>query len=484
MATASTSFFGHPRGLSTLFFTEMWERFSYYGMRAILILFMTASIESGGLGFTDGKAAAIYGIYTSCVYLTSLPGGWIADRFLGLRRTVVLGGVLIAAGEFLLAVPGEVSFYAGLAFIIFGTGFLKPNVSTLVGKLYSENDNRRDSGFTIFYIGINVGAFIAPLIIGYVSQRIHWNYGFAIAGLGMVLGVLQFMWGTKHLQGAGEHPVPPKDAEDANRQRKILAALVGGTTALGAIILASGMSATTVADLLGVLLALTFFIVFGFLFKMGDWSTVERKRIAAIGILIIAASIFWSSFEQAGSTLNLFADRNTDNQLFGWAFPSSFFQSLNSFYLFGLGPLVAALWIRLGSRNPAPPQKFAWGLIFVGAGFLWLVFGAADAADGSLVSPVWLCGTYFLHTIGELLLSPVGLSTLTKLAPVRIAGFMMGVWFLSNAMGNYLGGRLGALYQELPLTTLFGVVAATGIVAGLILLLFSKKITRLMGGIR
>ncbi len=484
MANAAGTFFGHPRGLSTLFFTEMWERFSYYGMRAILILFMTASVESGGMGFSVGKAAAIYGIYTSCVYLMSLPGGWIADRFTGLQKAVILGGVLIALGEFLLAIPGETTFYAGLAVVIVGTGFLKPNVSTLVGKLYSEQDTRRDSGFTIFYIGINIGAFLAPLIIGYISQRIHWNYGFAVAGIGMILGVVQFIWGAKYLEGAGKDPIPPKDEADARKQRKNLAALIGGITVLGAFILASDMSATAVADLLGVLLVLIFFVVFFFLFRMSDWTPVERKRIAAIGILIVAASIFWSSFEQAGSTLNLFADRNTNNQVFGWEFPSSYFQSMNSFYLFGLGPLFAALWLKLGSRNPSAPVKFAGGLIFVGTGFLWLVFGAMQAEEGQLVSPAWLAGTYFLHTIGELLLSPVGLSTLTKLAPARVAGFMMGVWFLSNTMGNYLGGRLGGLYQELSLTTLFGVVALTGILSGLLLLIFSRKISQLMSGIR
>lgn len=484
MAASDTSFFGHPRGLSTLFFTEMWERFSYYGMRAILILFMTAPAATGGLGFDDAKAAAIYGIYTSCVYLLSLPGGWIADRFLGLRRTIILGGILISAGEFLLAIPGETQFYLGLIVIVFGTGLLKPNASTLVGKLYTENDVRRDSGFTIFYIGINLGAFLSPLIVGYVGQRINWNYGFAIAGLGMVIGVLQFMWGSKNLNGAGDYPVPPKDAADAAQHRKMLAWFIGALTVIGALILASGMSATAIADLLGVLLIVIFFVVFGFLLTTGDWTKTERNRIFVIGVLVLAATIFWSSFEQAGSTLNFFADRNTDNRIFGWAYPSSYFQSLNSFYLFGLGPLFAALWIKLGTKNPSPPWKFSWGLILVGAGFLWLVGGAARATDGHLVSPMWLCGTYFLHTAGELLLSPVGLSTMTKLAPVRIAGFMMGVWFLSNAMGNYLGGRLGAYYQQLPLTTLFGLVAMSSIGLGVLLLIFSKRITNLMGGVK
>lgn len=484
MASADTSFFGHPRGLSTLFFTEMWERFSYYGMRAILILFMTAPAATGGLGFTDAKAAAVYGIYTSAVYLMSLPGGWIADRFLGLRRCVILGGILIALGEFLLAVPGEPTFYSGLIVIILGTGLLKPNASTLVGTLYQENDVRRDSGFTIFYIGINVGAFLAPFIVGGVGQKVNWNYGFALAGIGMVLGVIQFLWGTKHLKGAGEHPVPPKDAADAARQRRMLMAFIGALTVTIAAIAVTEIDVIRVADALGGLLLLTFFVVFGFLLSAGDWTTTERNRILVIGVLVLAAAIFWSIFEQAGSTLNLFADRNTDNRIFGWEFPSSYFQSLNSFYLFGLGPLFAALWLKLGSRNPSPPLKFALGLILAGLGFLWLVGGAAQATGGNRVSPIWLAGIYLFTTAGEMLLSPVGLSTMTKLAPTRVAGFMMGVWFLSNSMGNYLGGRMAAFYRELPLTTLFGLVAAFGIGFGVLLLMMSRPITRLMGGVK
>ncbi len=481
---ADTAFFGHPAGLSTCFFTEMWERFSYYGMRAILILFMTAPVASGGLGFDDATAAAVYGIYVSSVYLLNLPGGWLADRFLGQQRSVILGGMLIAAGQGLLAVPNLTAFYSGLAVIAFGTGLLKVNVSTLVGQLYSDQDKRRDAGFTIYYLGINLGAFLAPLIVGYIGQQINWRWGFAAAGVGMVAGVVQFILGIGKLRGAGKDPVPPRTPEESGTQRRLLAGFVGLLIVTAVVTVASGVSAATFADILGIVLAFIFFGVFAYLLSTGDWTPTERNRIIVIGVLVLAATVFWSSFEQAGSTLNLFADRNTDNRVFGFAYPSSWFQSLNSAYLFVLGPLFAALWIRLGPRDPAPPVKFPFGLIFVGLGFWWLALGAAQSAGGALVSPIWLAGTYLLHTVGELLLSPVGLSTVTKLAPARVASLMMGVFFLSNAMGNYLGGRLGAVYQSLPLTTLFGTVGACGVLAGILLLLFAKPITRLMGGVR
>jgi POT family proton-dependent oligopeptide transporter len=480
----NTGFFGHPRGLATLFFTEMWERFSYYGMRALLILFMTAAAADGGLGLGVVEAGAIYGIYTSSVYLMSLPGGWIADRFLGQRRAVLYGGVLIAAGQFLLATPGMAFFYGGLAVLVLGTGLLKPNVSTIVGQLYEPGDTRRDAGFSIFYIGINLGAFLAPLFCGYAGQRINWRLGFALAGVGMVLGIIQYQFGQKHLGAAGLHPVPADSAQERRQQWRRLWMLAGAIAALAAALAFGAFTAESFANLLGAALLLTFFAVFGAMFAAGKWTPVERNRLIVIALLVAAATLFWSSFEQAGSTLNLFAERSTDNRAFGWTFPASFYQSLNSFYVFTLAPVFAWFWVKLGERNPSPPWKFALGLIFVGLGFAVMVPAGQAALGGAKVSPLWLFATYLLHTIGELLLSPVGLSAITKLAPGRVAGFMMGVWFLSNAMGNYLGGRLASLYESFPLDALFGAVAAFGIGFGVLLALVAKPITRLMGGVK
>jgi POT family proton-dependent oligopeptide transporter len=480
----NSGFFGHPRGLATLFFTEMWERFSYYGMRALLILFMTAAVGDGGLGMGVVEAGAIYGIYTSSVYLMSLPGGWIADRFIGQRRAVLYGGILIAAGQFLLATPGMAFFYAGLATLVMGTGLLKPNVSTIVGQLYEQGDARRDAGFSIFYIGINLGAFLAPLICGYAGQEINWRLGFAIAGVGMLVGLVQYQLGGKHLGEAGLHPVPPANEKERVKQRRQLWITATVITGVLVLIASGAFTVQSFANVLGVTLLLTFFIVFGFLFSAGDWTPLERNRLIVIALLVIAATLFWSSFEQAGSTLNLFAERSTNNRLFGFEYPASFFQSLNSFYIFGLAPVFAWLWVKLGDRNPSPPWKFSLGLVFVGLGFALLVPAAQQALGGAKVSPMWLFGTYFLHTVGELLLSPVGLSAITKLAPTRVAGFMMGVWFLSNAMGNYLGGRLASFYESFPLDSLFGIVAAFGIGFGVLLALVAKPITRLMGGVK
>ncbi len=484
MASGTSTFFGHPRGLSTLFFTEMWERFSYYGMRALLILFMTASVADGGLGMGVVEAGAIYGIYTSSVYLMSLPGGWVADRFLGQRRAVFYGGVLIAAGQFLLAVPGMAFFYGGLATIVLGTGLLKPNVSTMVGQLYEPGDPRRDAGFSIFYIGINLGAFLAPLICGYVGETINWRWGFAVAGVGMALGLAQYRFQERHLGTAGLHPVPAESPKDASQQRTRLAQLAGVIGVVLALMAFGVFSAEQFANVLGVALILTFFAVFGFFFTTGDWTPAERNRLIVIALLVIAATLFWSSFEQAGSTLNLFADRSTNKDVFGIELKASYFQSLNSFFMFSLAPLFAWLWITLGRRDPAPAWKFSLGLIFVGLGFAVLVPAARLSEGGQLVSPLWLCGTYFLHTVGELCLSPVGLSAITKLAPARVAGFMMGVWFLSNAMGNYLGGRLASFYESFPLDSLFGWVAVFGIGFGIVMALAARPITRLMGGVR
>ncbi len=483
MATTSTqdrAFFGHPRGLSTLFFTEMWERFSYYGMRALLLLYMTAPLAAGGLGFDAAQGGAIYGLYTSMVYMATLPGGWIADRLIGPRRAVLYGGILIACGHFSMAVPSLATFYFGLFLIVIGTGLLKGNVSVIVGRLYGATDHRRDAGFSIFYMGINLGAFIAPLVCGYLGQQINWHLGFAAAGVGMVFGVIQYVMGGQNLGDAGLHPAPAASPEAAAALKR-QAQTWGGAIAALALVIGVGaytgmlpIAATQVADGAGVFLLLVTLGFFGWLFFSGGWTPEERKRLYVIGVLFFAASLFWSVFEQAGSTLNLFADRSTRNEAFGYAYPSTWFQSMNSLFIFALAPVFAWLWVKLAStgKEPSSPAKFAFGLIFVGAGFAILIMPARMSEQGMLVSPMWLTATYLLHTIGELALSPVGLSAMTTLAPPRIAGLMMGVWFLAAAVGNFIGGRVAGFYEAFALPTLFGSVAAFAILAGLILLAF------------
>jgi POT family proton-dependent oligopeptide transporter len=486
-ATYDTSFFGHPRGLSTLFFTEMWERFSYYGMRALLILFMTAAPAAGGLGFDTARAGAIYGLYTSMVYMTTLPGGWIADRLIGPQRAVLYGGILIASGHFSMAVPSLTTFYLGLLLIVIGTGLLKGNVSVIVGRLYSASDARRDAGYSIFYMGINTGAFIAPLVCGYLGQRVDWHAGFAAAGVGMVLGLIQYTAGLKYLGDAGKYPATTGSSEEMVRQRRTALRWTMATIA-AIVVLGAGaytgalpVTATLVADAAGYFLLALTVAFFGWLYLSPGWTPAERKQLYVIGVLFLAAALFWSQFEQAGSTLNLFADRNSRNSLLGWEFPSTWYQSLNSLFIIALAPLFAWLWVWLARRGsePSSPAKFGWGLVLVGAGFAVLVGGAALAERGIMVSPMWLVVVYFLHTCGELALSPVGLSAMSKLAPLRIGGLIMGVWFLASAVGNYIGGRLAAFYEAMTLPSLFGSVAAFGIAAGVLLLLFARPMRRL-----
>jgi proton-dependent oligopeptide transporter, POT family len=477
------SFFGHPRGLSTLFFTEMWERFSYYGMRALLILFMTATVQKGGLGFTTSKAGAVYGLYTAMVFLLSLPGGWIADRVTGQRRAVFWGGVIIAAGHFSMAVPRIDTFYLGLALIVVGTGLLKPNISTMVGFLYTEKDARRDSGFSIFYMGINIGAMISPLICGYLGENMNWHYGFGAAGVGMTIGLIQYEAGAKYLGQAGlDNEGTPRDV------RLFQLGLIATAIIImaGVVLTATGLlsfSAERISDAFGLILLAIVVVFFAWLLTATGYSSRDRGRFWAILVLFIASSLFWAAFEQAGSTLNLFAERNTN--LHAWDFPlwglyrASYFQAINSVFIIALAPVFAWIWIALRRREPSVTAKFSIGLVFVGLGFAILI----PIAGGAAVSPWWLTATYFLHTVGELCLSPVGLSAITKLAPARICGLMMGVWFLSISVGDYLGGRAASVYDVFPLPALFGIVGGICIGAGLLLFLLLRPMKRLMGGV-
>ena len=483
------AFFGHPRGLSTLFFTEMWERFSYYGMRALLLLYMTAPLSAGGLGFDAAQGGAIYGLYTSMVYMTALPGGWIADRLIGQRRAVLYGGILIASGHFCMAFPSLSTFYLGLFLIVLGTGLLKGNVSVIVGQLYGEKDQRRDAGFSIFYMGINLGAFIAPLICGYLGQEIGWHVGFAAAGVGMTFGVVQYLVGSRHLGDAGVSPVPAgSPAEAAALKRSVaiwgsllvaLVVIVGGGAYTGVL----PITAKQIADAAGVFLLLVTAGFFGWLFLSGGWTPAEKKRLYVIAVLFIASALFWSVFEQAGSTLNLFADRSTNNTLLGNPFPSTWFQSLNSLFLIFLAPVFAWIWQSMAKRGiePTSSAKFAFGLVFAGLGFAILIAPARMAEQGALASPMWLTLTYLLHTIGELALSPVGLSAKTVLAPPRIAGLVMGVWFLATSVGNFIGGRVASFYESFAVPSLFTAIAVFAIAAGVVLLALVRPINRMAG---
>ncbi len=432
-----SQWFGHPRGLSTLFFTEMWERFSYYGMRAFLILYMTASVANGGLGFDDRHAATVYGNYVGSVWLTPIIGGLIADRLLGQYRSVLLGGSIIALGHFTLAFKTLSTFYAGLVLIVIGTGLLKPNVSTIVGSLYEDGDARRDAGFSVFYMGINLGAFIGPIIAGGLAQKVNWHLGFAMAGVGMVLGLIQYVLGRSHIE--------PGLARLAARPKPVKAAAGTG----------------------------------------GGFSAQEWKRIAVVFVLFVFASIFWGAYEQAGSTLNLFGDRYTNNTVLGVAYPSSWYVSVQAFFVIALSPVFAWIWIKLGPRQPSVPAKFALALLFGGIAFLLLVPAGAMAQSAAAVkvSPLWLVAAYFIEEWGELCLSPVGLSAVTKLAPTRIVSLMMGVFFLSNSLGNKLAGWTAGFFSSMPLSQLFGAVAAVCLVAAVIMFALVKPVKGLMGGV-
>lgn len=477
MQAHDRSFLGHPRGLATLFFTEMWERFSYYGIRALLILYMTAEAPKG-LGLDVPTAGAIYGLFTGCAYLFALPGGWIGDRFLGQQGSVVLGGLLISAGNLAMMLPSIGSFVLSLLVIAMGTGLLKTNATSAVGGLYAESDVRRDSGFSIYYFGVNLGAGIAPLICGYVGQQIDFRYAFGLAGVCMIAGLIQFRaTAARYLGEVGRLPVSPASSQDRRMLGFGAALLIAATLAVPLF----GISIAAVADAFGVLLLVTVVGVFGGLLLNKGFTASERKRIVVVGVLFVASALFWSIFEQAGSTLNLFADRSTDNRIFGWGFPSSYFQSVNSIFIYALTPFFVWLWVKMGERNPSPAVKFAIGLFGAGGGFLVM---ALAATAGAKVSPLWLVACYFLHSVGELCLSPVGLSAMTKLAPARIGGFMMGVWFLSISLGNYMGGRMSSFYETLPLDQLFGYVGAFGCAVGVLLLAGSRPVTRLMGGVK
>lgn len=485
------TFFGHPRGLATLFFTEMWERFSYYGMRALLILFMTAAVagDNPGMGLTDGTAAAIYGLYTSLVYLLALPGGWVADKIWGQQKAVFVGGSIIALGHFSMAVPSDQTFFLGLILIVIGTGLLKPNVSTIVGELYPEGGAARDAGFSVYYMGINIGAFLGPLACGYFGEGINWHYGFSLAGFGMVLGLIQYKLGTKHLGTAGSFRTNDAPEEVASKSRKFYL-ITGLSTALLVVfgyLVSSGVFPLTLTDIaegLGSSILIIVAIYFIYLIFFAGHTALEKKRLGIIFWLFILAAIFWSGFEQAGSSLNLFADRMTDRTFGSWEMPASWLQSVNSTFIIIFAPIFGSIWVTLARINKHPNflVKFALGLLGLGAGFFVIAWGAANAEPGT-VGITFLIVTYFLHTVGELCLSPVGMSSITKLAPEGRVGQMMGIWFVATALGNLIAGLVAGDIGNLGFDGLFQQVALISAGAGVVALLLAFPLRRFTGGV-
>ena len=480
---------GQPAGLSTLFFTELWERFSYYGMRALLTLFMVAPLADGGLGFGTEDAARFYGNYTMAVYMLAIPGGYVADHWLGARRAVLIGGIIIACGHFALAAPWGVSFTGGLILIALGTGLLKPNISAMVGALYGKDDPRRDAGFSIFYLGINLGAFIAPLITGFLAQSTwfkawlashgfdpahSWHWGFGAAGVGMTLGLIAFVLRRARLAGVGHAP------QGARLPIAKTAAVLAGTGALMGLVVLSDRPGFQWLSWLFVILPLIAIFYFA---RSAD---LDRKRLAAVFAFFLAAMVFWALFEQAGFALALFADQATASTLFGWSFPSSWYQSLNPLFVISLAPVFAWGWVAMGDLQPTSPIKFTLGLAFLTLSYVLMVPAAALTAQGK-VSPLWLVGLFFLQTMGELCLSPVGLATMTRLAPPSLVGLILGVWFLAASFGNKIAGLIGGEFHAADpgkLVTFFGGLAVVAGVATVGMFAASPRLKRLMGQVR
>ena len=565
-ALAGGTFLGHPRGLSTLFFTEMWERFSYYGLRALLILFMTATLagENPGLDFGEAKAGAVLGLYTSMVYLLTLPGGWVADNLWGQRKAVFVGGVIIAMGHFTLApplvgAPDIPSFYLGLLFIVIGTGLLKPNVSTMVGDLYPDPDSmpteherdevgaKRDAAFSIFYMGINIGAMLGPFICSSLGEGLDWGWltfegswhlGFSAAGFGMILGLIQYRLGGKYLGDAGrfETTDPPEVVKRRSDRFFLGTAAVAAAVAVMVWMMVSGVvgiTLNTFATWVGygiLLVAILFFawLILGLLWAgglmalflvlsvalgggldAGQWAIVttlgvfiaaniglitlrretvpvEKQRLMVIFWLFLLAAIFWSGFEQASSSLNLFARDLTDRTIFGATIPAGWLQNINPFFIIVLAPVFGGMWTWLAhrDRNPSIPMKFALGLLGLAAGFFVIAWGAANATPTDGASMAWLVVTYFLFTAGELALSPVGLSAMTKLAPPGRLGQMMGVWFIAAALGNLFAGLVAGGLETLAPSALFRMVALFTAAAGIVALLASPWVKRLTHGVK
>ena len=485
----------HPAGLRTLFFTEMWERFSYYGMRALLVLFMVDAVR-GGMGLDDKTATAIYGLYTAAVYLMALPGGWLADRICGAQRAVWYGGIIIALGHFTLALPWTQTFYLGLVFVVVGSGTLKPNMSGLVGELYPEGGARRDAGFTIFYMGVNLGAAIGPIVCGWLAEAIGWHWGFAAAGVGMILGLIQFKLSRHLLGNAGVRR--GNEAPLHLSERVILFCGIPAVLIVLALVMMGWLHLNPVrlAQAMAYVILAIGAVFFAGAFLFADLNKIEKERVAMILVLFLASALFWAGFEQAGSSFNLFAERYTA-RFAAWLpirslhheVPAAWFQMLGPVFIIAFAPIFAWLWVWLAQRNldPSIPVKFALGLLLLAAGFAVMAGATMVVISGHRAAPEWLVMTYLLHTFGELCLSPVGLSSVTKLAPRKLAGQMMGIWFLATSLGELLAGLLAGEFNpeaihSWPRLYLKIILLSSG--AGVLLVLLSRPIKRLMSGVK
>lgn len=484
---ATPTLFGQPRGLATLFLTEMWERFTYYGMRAILVLFMVATLADGGLGIEDRTASSIYGLFVAGSYLFSILGGWIADTLIGAQRAVFCGGVLIVLGNALLTSANRPVFFSGLALITLGVGLLKPNVSALVAKLYPEGGSRRDAGFSLFYMGINVGALLGALLVPIFAARFGWHWGFALPALGMTFGLVQFL-GTRHYLSVYDRPAPL--SASLGRWLPVaafgLAALLAAALILGGAVTIDPQVLAAAASWLIGLMAAAFLV---YLLYVTRGSRAERNRVYVMIALFIASTMYYAGIEQTGTSLTLFAERYTDRRVFGWQIPAGVFQAVSSVFVIVFAPLFSALWIALerARKDPPTPVKFAAGLVLMGLGFLVMYFASQLVLSGHKVLPTWLIVCYLVQMWGDLCLAPVGLSSMTKLAPPRLVGQVMGLWFLSIALGNNLAGQLATEYDATHLASipaLFLKMFVWGALGGGAMLLLTPLLKRLMAGVK
>ncbi|GAA2059605.1 MFS transporter [Streptomyces albiaxialis] len=496
--TGGPTFFGHPRGLATLFMTEMWERFSFYGLRALLVVYLVAGgpdageggagHQGGGLAMNLATATAIYSVYNAMVYLLTMPGGWLADRVWGPRKTVTVGSVIIMVGHLTLALPGEPTLYVGLAFVAIGSGLLKANISKMVGDLYNgPQDPRRDGGFTIFYIGINTGSFLAPLVIGSIGQTVNWHLGFGLAAVGMALGLLQFLIGSRHLDAGSSHVPAPLSAEErASWLRKgllwLLAAVVfyGVVVATGTFTLNWAMVPLT---LLGLIIPIAVLVRIK---RDRELTPADQGRMTGYIWFFVAAAVFWMIYDQGASTVQAFGDAKTSTSIFGWHFPSTWFQSINPLFIILIAPVFASLWLALNrrSKEPTTTAKFAFGLVMTGLSFFVFVIPMGMASDGTKVSPLWLVLIFLMHTIAELCISPVGLSVTTKLAPAKYASQLMGVWFLAVTAGDSVTGLLSIGGADLSTTGMVALEASLAVLAGFAVYMYRKQITSTMSEVR
>ncbi len=502
MSNKDKAFFGHPMGLSSLFATEMWERFSYYGMRALLVYFLTDTLMNGGFGMEELDAFTIYGIFTALVYVTPIMGGVLADKILGQRKAIYIGGITMAIGQLLLSYSAmsisyglesrQLIFYIGLGVLILGNGFFKPNISTMVGELYDNADPRKDGGFTIFYMGINIGAGISPLVAGKLGEQVAWQYGFLAAGVGMVIGTVWFLMRSHTLGHIG---MPPKVKSE--RLRLIAKDWVSVLTYVGVIILTVvtfvfgwNLLSESASNVVITIAAIGGVLYLGYSIFNGTNGKTEWSRVSVILVLALFNIFFWAGFEQAGTTFSIFARDNTDRMIGSWEIPATWFQSINAVYIVLFAPVFSILWSKLDKvkLNPNTPMKFVWGMILLGLGFVIMAF-ASDRAENTLVSPLWLAMVFLLHTFGELCLSPIGLSMVTKLSPTKLVSTMMGVWMGSFAAGNFVASQMkaisikleGALDTSIPV---FWFIAIQSFIAAALLFTLTPWLKRMMHGIK